>query len=151
MWKMALLNGPNMTNLGHRDRNVYGTVRSLAELEALVTAIGRTHGAEVVAFHSNHEGGLVDFIEADDSFDAYLINPGGLWQFGEPTRTALEQSGKPFVEVHFANIYATGHTSTFTRSADGTVMGLRHHGYLGALIALVASLEASLEATGNTP
>src|SRR5690242_6676398 len=96
----------------------------------------------VLANHSNHEGDLVDFIESDDSFDGYLINPGGLWAFGEPTRLALSQSGKPFVEVHFANIFATGHRSTFTQSAAGTAMGFRHHGYLGALTALVAAMDA---------
>lgn len=138
--RVALLNGLNMTNLGHRDRNVYGTIGSLAELEDLVTRAGGPLGVEVTAYHSNHEGDLVDFIERDRSSDGYLINPGGLWAFGEPTRIALAQSGKPFVEVHFANIFATGHRSTFTRSAHGTVMGFRQHGYLGALAALVAAL-----------
>lgn len=141
-WRVALLNGLNMTNLGRRDKNVYGTIGSLQELEDLVTESGRHLHTHVSAYHSNHEGDLVDFIEADDSFDGYLINPGGLWAFGEPTRLALRQTGKPFVEVHFANIFATGHRSTFTQSAAGTAMGFRHHGYLGALTALVAALNA---------
>ncbi|MEV0669344.1 type II 3-dehydroquinate dehydratase [Mycobacterium sp. NPDC050441] len=144
-WRIALLNGLNMTNLGRRDKNVYGTIGSLQELESLVSEAGRYLGTHVLAFHSNHEGDLVDFIESDDSFDGYLINPGGLWAFGVPTRIALEQTGKPFVEVHFANIFATGHRSTFTQSAAGTAMGFRHHGYLGALAALVATLDASAE------
>jgi 3-dehydroquinate dehydratase-2 len=142
-WRIALLNGLNMTNLGRRDKNVYGTIGSLRELEDLVAAVGEVVGAQVVAFHSNHEGDLVDFIESDDSFDGYLINPGGLWAYGEPTRRALRQTGKPVVEVHFANIFATGHRSTFTQSAAGTCMGFRHHGYVGALAALVATLSAS--------
>lgn len=135
--RIALLNGLNMTSLGRRDKNVYGTIASLAALEELVVEAGRILGAEVVPFHSNHEGDLIDFIESDRSVDAYLINPGGLWAFGEPTRIALSQSGKPFVEVHFANIFATGHQSTFTPSAVGTVMGFRQHGYLGALVGVV--------------
>lgn len=140
-WSVALLNGLNMTNLGRRDKNVYGTITSLQELEGLVVDAGRVFSTRVVPYHSNHEGDLVDFVEADESYDGYLINPGGLWAFGEPTRLALMQTGKPFVEVHFANIFATGHRSTFTQSASGTAMGFRHHGYLGALTALVASLE----------
>lgn len=147
-WRIALLNGLNMTNLGRRDQAVYGTIGSLPELEDLVTGTGEHLGAEVVAFHSNHEGDLVDFVENDDSYDAYLINPGGLWAFGEPTRVALTQSGKPYVEVHFANILATGHPSTFTTSAYGTVMGFRHHGYLGALTALLAMLDARRRVEG---
>lgn len=139
---VALLNGLNMTNLGKRDKNVYGSIESLQALEDLVTQVGRALDVEVTAFHSNHEGDLVDFVEAHDDLDGYIINPGGLWAFGEPTKIALEQSGRPFVEVHFANIFATGHRSTFTQSCNATVMGLRHHGYLGALIALAAAIRS---------
>ncbi|OWV93600.1 hypothetical protein ATY79_27055 [Rhizobium sp. R693] len=131
-----------MTSLGRRDKNIYGTIGSLQELEDLVCEVGAKIGVEVVPYHSNHEGDLVDFIEAQSNIDAYLINPGGLWAFGEPTKLALHQSRKPFVEVHFANIYATGHDSVFTSVATGTVMGFRHFGYLGALIALAAELRA---------
>jgi 3-dehydroquinate dehydratase-2 len=131
-----------MTNLGRRDEQIYGTIRSLQELEDTVRAVGSSLGIEVVAFHANSEGALVDFIEDHEDFDAYLINPGGLWAFGEPTRMALARSGVPFVEVHFANIFATGRTSIFTRSASGTIMGFRHHGYVGALVALTSRLDA---------
>lgn len=139
--RIGLLNGLNMTSLGRRDKNIYGTIGSLHELEKLVSELGEKLGVDVVPFHSNHEGDLVDFIEAETAIDAFLINPGGLWAFGEPTRLALHQSGKPFVEVHFANIYATGKNSVFTSDANGTVMGFRHFGYLGALVALVAHIK----------
>ncbi len=142
-WRIALLNGLNMTNLGRRDPHIYGTIESLAALEELVVRTGETLGVEVTPFHSNDEGALVDFVESHDELDGYLINPGGLWAYGEPTRIALEQSGKPVVEVHFANIRATGEHSTFTKSVAGTVMGFRHHGYVGALVALVAHLDAA--------
>lgn len=140
--RFALLNGLNMTNLGKRDKNVYGSIASLQALEDLVTDVGRALDVDVTAFHSNHEGELVDFIEAHGDVDGFIINPGGLWAFGEPAKIALEQSGKPFVEVHFANIFATGHLSTFTQSCDATVMGLRHHGYVGAVVALAAALRS---------
>jgi 3-dehydroquinate dehydratase-2 len=141
-FRVALLNGLNMTNLGRRDRHIYGTVGSLGELEELVRSTGAKLGVDVVPFHANDEGALVDFVEEHDDLDGYLINPGGLWAFGIPTRIALEQTGRPVVEVHFANIFATGHESVFTPTAQGTVMGFRHHGYLGALVALVALLDA---------
>ena len=141
-WRIALLNGLNMTNLGRRDRHIYGTIESLTALEDLIAETGSRIGVDVEAFHSNDEGALVDFVEAHDDFDAYLINPGGLWAYGEPTRIALAQTGKPVVEAHFANIRATGEHSTFTQSAAGTVMGFRHHGYLGALVALTLQLDA---------
>jgi len=141
-FRVALLNGLNMTNLGRRDRHIYGTIGSLGELEELVRSTGAKLGVDVVPFHANDEGALVDFVEEHDDLDGYLLNPGGLWAFGIPTRIALEQTGRPVVEVHFANIFATGHESVFTPTAQGTVMGFRHHGYLGALVALVALLDA---------
>lgn len=144
--RIGLLNGLNMTSLGRRDKNIYGTIGSLQELEDLVRDVGAKIGVEVIPFHSNHEGDLVDFIEEQSDLDAFLINPGGLWAFGEPTKLALHQSRKPFVEVHFANIYATGHDSVFTSVATGTVMGFRHFGYLGALIGLVEELKAGRHA-----
>ncbi len=141
-FRIALLNGLNMTNLGRRDPHIYGTIGSLGELEELVRTTGAQLGVDVVPFHSNDEGALVDFIEEHAGLDGFLINPGGLWAFGIPTRIALEQTGRPVVEVHFANIFATGHESVFTPTVQGTVMGFRHHGYLGALVALVALLDA---------
>lgn len=141
-FRIGLLNGLNMTNLGRRDRHIYGTIGSLGELEELVRDTGAKLGVEVLAFHANDEGALVDFVEEHDDLDGYLINPGGLWAFGIPTRIALEQTGRPVVEVHFANIFATGHESVFTPTVRGTMMGFRHHGYLGALVALVALLDA---------
>lgn len=140
--RIALLNGPNMSNLGRRDKNIYGTIESLQALEDLVVATGRQFGLEVEPFSSNDEGGLVDWIEETvGRFDAYLINPGGLWAFGDPTRLALAATGRPVVEVHFANILKTGGRSVFTESVEGTVMGLRQLGYVGAIAALAHKLQ----------
>ncbi len=44
-WKIALLNGLNMTNLGQRDKHVYGTIGSLQELEDLVASVATKLGA----------------------------------------------------------------------------------------------------------
>jgi 3-dehydroquinate dehydratase II len=140
--RIMLLNGLNMTNLGRRDPHIYGRIGSLAELEELVRATGDGLGVDVIAVHANDEGALVDAIEGHDDIDGYLINPGGLWAYGLPTRIALTETGRPTCEVHFANIYATGHESIFTETVRGTVMGAREHGYVAALVALVALLDA---------
>jgi 3-dehydroquinate dehydratase-2 len=131
-----------MSNLGRRDPHIYGTISSLQELEKEVISAGAMLDVEIIPFHSNHEGALIDFIEEHADVDAYLVNPGGLWACGEPTKMALSQTGKLVVEVHFANIFATGSRSVFTASASGTVMGLRQHGYIGALVALTSMLDA---------
>lgn len=150
-WRIGVINGPNMPNLGNRDPNIYGPIRSLADLERYVADFAAAIGVEVVQFGSNHEGAILDFIHAHaGGTDAWLINPAGLTTYGEATRHALADSGRPYVEVHFANISrhfdqvapAEQHLSSrFTHSAAGLTMGLRQHGYLGALLALCLSLD----------
>jgi 3-dehydroquinate dehydratase II len=150
-WRIGVIDGPNMPNLGRRDRAVYGELASLAELQSIVAAFAADIGVEVEAFASNHEGEILEFIhESSRSVDAYVVNPAGLTTYGEATRHALAESGHPFVEVHFANTARTFPDlagpgslmeSRFTRSATGLVMGLRHHGYLAALLGLVLALD----------
>lgn len=150
-WHIGVVNGPNMPNLGHRDEAIYGPIRSLADLEDYVAAFAATLGVTVEQFSSNHEGAILDFLHSRAaSSDGFLINPAGLTTYGEATRHALADTGRPYVEVHFANI--TRHfdgvapagqplTSRFTYSATGLVMGLRQHGYLGALLGLTLALD----------
>lgn len=150
-WRIGVINGPNMANLGHRDQRIYGPIRSLADLERYVADFAQTIGVEVVHFSSNHEGHILDFIHSHgETTDAWIINPAGLTTYGEATRHALADSGRPYVEVHFANISRhfdqvapAGQqlTSRFTHTAAGLTMGLRQHGYLGALLGLCLSLD----------
>ncbi len=142
-WELALINGPNMSNLGQRDTRTYGTIGSLSELEDLVCRVADGLHLSMLFFSSDQEGAILDFIhEAQDTVDGYLINPGGLWGIGEPTREALGDTRRPFVEVHFANLAAGGLTSVFSKTAAGTIMGMRQYGYVAGLVSLVLALDA---------
>lgn len=147
-----LIDGPNMPNLGQRNKRVYGPISSIQALQDYVKDLGEGMGVTVEAMTSNHEGVILDAIHASASTsDAYILNPAGLTKTGEAVRHALEETGKPWVEVHFSNISAPPWSgrglpggpweSNFTRSATGMSMGLRHHSYLGALVGLVAALD----------
>ncbi|GEQ77581.1 dehydroquinase [Comamonas testosteroni] len=149
---IMLIDGPNMPNLGNRNKRVYGPIASITALQDFVKEAGKALGVTIEVMTSNHEGDLLDAIHASAAnVDAYILNPAGLTKTGEPTRHALEESGKPWVEVHFSNISAPPWSgrglpggpweSNFTRSATGMSMGLRHHSYLGALIGLVSALD----------
>lgn len=148
-WRIAVINGPNMPNLGQRDPKIYGPIRSLADLEQLVETFADTLGVEVVQYSSNHEGDILEFIHHAD-VAAFVINPAGLTTYGEATRHALADSGRPYVEVHFANtarhfdaVSSGGEPlrSRFTYTAAGLVMGLRQYSYLGGLLALCLALD----------
>lgn len=150
--RVAVIDGPNMSNLGARSKKVYGQIRSLADLQDRVRSFGRELGVEVDTFASNHEGEILEYIHGSaGTFDGYLINPAGLTTVGEAVRHALEETERPVLEVHFANIAQgpTGSrgirggplTSSFTHTVTGMCMGMREYSYLGALTALVLALD----------
>ncbi|MET7640642.1 type II 3-dehydroquinate dehydratase [Streptomyces sp. NPDC005438] len=150
-WRIGVLDGPNMPNLGNRDQRIYGPIRSLADLQALVRDFAGTLGVEVEQTASNHEGDLLDFVHRTaGEVHGYVINPAGLTTYGEATRHALDDTGKPVVEVHFANTVRhfaqvapapSLQNSRFTATATGLVMGLRQYSYLGALLGLTLALD----------
>lgn len=150
-WHIGVIDGPNMPNLGNRDTAIYGPIRSLQELQGFVHGFGEHLGVTVHPFASNHEGEILEFIHRNAcDVDGFLINPAGLTTYGEATRHALADGGKPFVEVHFANTARHFRAisgdepplrSRFTHSATGLVMGLRHYSYAAALLGLTLALD----------
>ena len=103
--KLVIIDGPNMTNLGARNKRVYGAIQSLDDLQNFCQSFGAALGVVVTTFASNFEGAILEFIhESAKSTDAYIINPAGLTEFGVATKHALTETGKPYVEVHFANM-----------------------------------------------
>lgn len=150
--RIAVIDGPNMSSLGRRSKQVYGAISSLADLQGFVVDYGADLGVDVETFDSNHEGNILEYIhESGERVDGYIINPAGLTTKGEGVRHALEDTGLPVVEVHFSNIQAGAGSarglgggsiaSSFTHTATGLCMGLRHYSYIGALTALVHALD----------
>ncbi|RYE88346.1 MAG: type II 3-dehydroquinate dehydratase, partial [Hyphomicrobiales bacterium] len=73
--RVLLLNGPNLNMLGTREPQTYGS-QTLADIETMAKAEGKTLGLEVTAKQSNHEGELVTWIqEALGTQDGIVINP----------------------------------------------------------------------------
>jgi len=149
-WKIGIIDGPNMSNLGRRDPETFGTIDSWDTLRQLTQDTAKELGIEVVNFVSNHEGEILDFIHQNTTeVDGWIINPGGLTSYGEGTRHALAESRKPYVETHFSNLVrhfakVSPHIrleSRFTSTALGVVMGTRQHSYAGALVGLTMALD----------
>lgn len=149
---IAVIDGPNMSNLGARSKKVYGKIGSLDELKAYVAGFGEQLGVKVENFSSNHQGDILEYIHASASrVDGYIINPAGATTIGEGIRHALEDTGRPVIEVHFANIAASAGAarglgggsiqSSFSHTATGVCMGMRQYSYIGALTAMVMGLD----------
>jgi 3-dehydroquinate dehydratase-2 len=131
--KLLLLNGPNLNLLGSREPEVYGAT-TLAEIEQAAIAQAQAAGAELACLQSNHEGDLIDRIQAAKAqgVEAIVINPGGLTHTSVALRDALAGVAIPFVEVHISNIYkreSFRHHSYLSELAAGVVCGLGPDGY----------------------
>ena len=142
--KVLLLNGPNLNTLGKREVEIYGSM-TLGQIVSKVEEHAKASGAEIVAFQSNHEGALVDFLQENaPTADGIVVNPGALGHYGLSLRDALYDTRLPVVEVHISNIHAREafrqHT-VLTAIAKGMITGLGWRGYLYALDEVIATVQ----------
>ena len=144
--RISVLNGPNLNLLGQREPEVYGRT-TLSEIEAMVREAARVHGAEVDWFQTNHEGALVDAVQAlKGRADGALINAAALTHSSLALRDALLAVQVPFVELHLSNIFAREPARRHSLIADlalGMVTGFGAQSYVLALQALVGRLRAA--------
>ena len=104
--KLLFMNGQNLNLLGTRDPEIYGRT-TLKEVEARCRELAREAGCDLVAFQSNHEGALIDFLQQHRDTRGAIINAGRLAQARSIVlRDAVASSPFPVVEVHISEIAA---------------------------------------------
>lgn len=135
--QVLVVHGPNLNLLGTREPDVYGRT-TLADIDRALIAAGEQAGVAVSCFQSNHEGALVDRVQAAaaEGVQFIVINPGAYTHTSVALRDALAGVAIPFVEVHLSNIHKRepfrAH-SYFSDLAVGVVCGLGWRGYLLSL------------------
>ncbi len=136
---VLVLNGPNLNLVGTREPAIYGN-QSLSDIAAACAAHGEALGLVVDFRQSNHEGELIDWVQAATGTAAGLIvNAGGLSHTSVALMDALRAAGQPVVEVHLSNIFRREgfrHHSYVSLAADGVICGFGPPGYLMALDAI---------------
>ena len=130
---ILVLHGPNLNLLGTREPKTYGR-EALPAINARLAAAAAAHGAKLEAFQSNHEGALIDRVQAarTEGVDWIVINPGGFTHTSVALRDALAGVAIPFVEVHLSNVHAREpfrRHSYFSDIAAGSIVGLGSRGY----------------------
>ena len=102
--KLLVINGPNLNLLGLREPAIYGS-QNYESLLALIRAACDAEGIEVGFVQSNHEGAIVDAIQAAYGvYDGIVINPAAYTHTSVAILDALKAVAIPAVEVHISDV-----------------------------------------------
>lgn len=131
MKKILVINGPNLNMLGVREPEIYGS-RTYADLVEFI----REHckgKCEVDFYQSNHEGGIIDTLQAAYGvYDGIILNAGGYTHTSVAIADAISTVSIPTVEVHISDITKREkfrHHSFLTDVCVCTIMGKGFDGY----------------------
>ncbi len=140
--KVLVLNGPNLGRLGRRQPEIYGTTTH-AELVDRCVAWGSELGLDVEVRQTNHEGELLDWLNAAaDDQTAIVLNAGAWTHYSYALYDACGQLTAPLVEVHLSEPKQRPevfrHTSVIEPHAIATIAGHGIDGYRQALVLLAS-------------
>jgi 3-dehydroquinate dehydratase-2 len=135
--RILVLHGPNLNLLGTREPAIYGSL-SLPQIDQRLSSLAGELGCGVSSFQTNHEGAMVDRIQAarQDGTDFIIINAAALTHTSVAVRDALAAVAIPFIEVHLSNIHkreSFRHHSYLSDLAVGMIAGLGAESYEAAL------------------
>ena len=101
--RILVLNGPNLNLLGVREPEIYGN-STYQDLEEMIRQEADRLSIQVELFQSNHEGALVDAIQAAyGKADGIIINPAAYTHTSVALLDAVKAVGIPTVEVHISD------------------------------------------------
>lgn len=141
MEKILLLQGANMSFLGRRQPELYGTTTA-AELDAMLLAHANANGYRLEIFYTHVEGEAIArlYRAADEGVQGLVMNPAGFNYAGYALRDCVLSLPFPYVEVHMTNIEKRGIRSVLASVAVGSVFGFGVHSYVLALEAMLELL-----------
>ena len=141
---ILLINGPNLNLLGSREPEIYGN-QTLDQIEKELIQIATQNRFKLECYQSNHEGKIVDKIQASiGNVDGILINAGALTHTSVALRDALVGSNIPFIELHISNIFnreGFRKKSFLTDKAIGIISGFGVYSYFLSLEAIINYLK----------
>lgn len=144
MAKVLVLNGPNLNLLGTREPAIYGST-TLKDIEEMMLKRASEAGIAIDFFQSNHEGELVDRVQAaNHNYDYIIFNAAAFTHYSIALRDAIGAIEVPVIEVHISNIHKREefrHTSVLAPVALGQICGLGVESYLAALEAVIYKLK----------
>lgn len=144
MKSILLLHGPNLNLLSKRNPNYYGHL-TLSEIEKLTQAELLKFNYSIICYQSNHEGDLIDTLQARSTESAgIIINPGALSHYSYALHDALVDTALPIVEVHLSKIEDREKWRQHSVTADAAIKaitGKKERGYIEAVLFLMEYLK----------
>lgn len=138
---ILVLNGPNLSRLGSREPDVYGST-DFEQLRQSVMEYAATKGMKADVRQTDSEAELISWLyEAADGRLPVILNPAAFTHYSYGLRDAAAQRTAPLIEVHISNPAAREefrHTSVIAGVASGTIAGFGVASYLLAVDALAA-------------
>ena len=139
--KLLVINGPNLNMLGIREPGIYGT-ENYESLCRMVRAYAAERGVEVELYQSNHEGDLVDKIQAAyGNTDGIVINPGAYTHTSVALLDAVKAVGIPTIEVHISDVNAREDFRKISYIRAACVATVSGHGLAGYTEAMARLLD----------
>ncbi|MGN0964911.1 MAG: type II 3-dehydroquinate dehydratase [Dysosmobacter sp.] len=133
---ILVINGPNLNMLGIREPDIYGRA-TYADLCALIRQEAEALGARVEFFQSNHEGAIVDAIQAAyGKMDGIIINPAAYTHTSVALLDAVKAVGIPTVEVHISDPDTRDEFRKISYIRTACAATIKGHGFQGYVEAL---------------
>ena len=138
--KVLVLNGPNLSRLGTREPEIYGSY-SYDDLVSTCAQAGRELDLDVEVRQTDDEATLIGWLhEAADAKIPVVLNPAAFTHYSYALRDAIAMRTAPLIEVHITNPAAREefrHTSVVAAVATGTIAGFGLGTYRLALRAVL--------------
>ncbi|MBV8425520.1 MAG: type II 3-dehydroquinate dehydratase [Candidatus Eremiobacteraeota bacterium] len=140
--RILLVQGPNLSYLGKREPQIYGTTTA-AEIDAMCQEHARKHGYAIEIFYTHVEGEAIGRIYAavEGGVNGLVMNPAAMIFAGYALRDCLRAIPIPYVEVHLTNIDQRGMKSLTAETARGMITGFGPHSYVLGLDAMLELLK----------
>lgn len=143
MGKILVLNGPNLNLLGTREPEIYGSL-TLEDINERLRRRAEAAGLDMECLQSNHEGVLVDAIQAAHGrVDYIILNAAAFTHYSIAIRDAIAAVDVPVIEVHLSNIHQREdfrHKSIIAPVVLGQIAGLGAESYMAALEAIICRI-----------
>ena len=148
---VLLLNGPNLNLLDSRETELYSTT-AMTNFEKQVSLTLSERNIECLAYQSNSEEELINWLDKKRDAEFLLLNPGTLTNTSVELKNTLLDIGIPFLEIHLSNTHKNEkfqHHSCFSDIAIGSLVGLGNKSYLLAAQFAVDYLEQMSISSSN--